>query len=71
MTSCCIIAATNTHVDFWNKLVEDMNPRDIWILKSEHKFGSIDDPCNILSSMMTEKVLNKFSNTSCTRTEDR
>ncbi len=63
MTSCCIIAATNTRVDFWNKLVQDMNPRDAWILKSEDKFGSIDDPYNILSSMMTENVLNKFSNT--------
>jgi hypothetical protein len=63
MTSCCIIAATNTRVDFWNKLVQDMNPRDVWILKSEDKFGSIDDPYNILSSMMTENVLNNFSNT--------
>ena len=35
MTSCCIVAATNDRVDHWNKLVQDMNPNNLWHLHLE------------------------------------
>jgi ATP-dependent DNA helicase PIF1 len=62
MTSCCIIAATNERVDFWNNLVQNMNPQQKWNLLSKDQFGEVDDPNGILSSMMTEDILNQFGN---------
>ena len=63
MTSCCIIAAKNNRVDHWNKLVQEMNPNNLWYLHSKDTFGEVDDPRGVLANMMTEDVLNKFGNT--------
>ena len=62
MTSCCIIAATNDRVDYWNNLVQQMNPNSVWKLQSKDTFGEVDDPHGILANMMTEDVLNQFGN---------
>ena len=62
MTSCCIIAATNERVDYWNNLVQNMNPNQKWNLLSQDQFGEVDDPHGILENMMTEDILNNFGN---------
>jgi hypothetical protein len=62
MTSCCIIAATNERVDYWNNLVQNMNSNHKWNLFSHDQFGEADDPHGILENMMTEDILNNFGN---------
>jgi hypothetical protein len=50
-------------MNHWNKLVQDMNPNNLWHLHSKDTFGEVDDPENFLANMMTADILNKFRNT--------
>jgi ATP-dependent DNA helicase PIF1 len=57
-----ILAIKNSRVDFWNTTMQDMNPNDSVQLKSFDYFTDVDDPNGHLASMLTEHVLNEYTN---------
>ena len=59
-----ILSITNSGVDQWNELVQNMNPNDEHLLSSEDSLSEVDDPKDILRSMLSEDVLNNFNNNS-------
>jgi ATP-dependent DNA helicase PIF1 len=60
MHTRAILAATNTVVDEWNSVIQEMNPHPAYILSSVDKVKDIDDPHGILQRMISESVLERF-----------
>ena len=58
----CILAISNERVDFLNEEVQKMNPRELTELKSHDQFSDVDDPHGTLQQLLTETVLNNFTN---------
>lgn len=58
-----ILAVTNERVDFWNTAIQAINPNTPQVLLSHDYFADVDDPNGILASMLTEAVLNSYTNT--------
>jgi hypothetical protein len=52
--------ATNKSVEEWNARVQDLNPSEPFVLKSNDRIMDMDDPNGYLKSMITEHVLNCF-----------
>ena len=60
-TTTFIYIALNSRVDFWNKEIQKLNPDPILhALYSKDTLCEVDDPHDILTSFLTEEVLNKF-----------
>jgi ATP-dependent DNA helicase PIF1 len=53
----------NERVDFWNKKIQDFNPNTPYTLLSHDYFSDVDDPNGNLKDMLTESVLNRYTNT--------
>jgi hypothetical protein len=58
--STTILAATNLLVDNWNNRIQALNTNRMYELKSDDKFGEVDDPYGHISSVITEEMLNRF-----------
>ena len=58
-----ILALTNERVDYWNKKIQDFNPNAPRTLLSHDYFSDVDDPNGILKDMLTETLLNSYTNT--------
>ena len=55
-----ILATTNKKVDYWNKMVGDLNPNPTHIQKSEDSFADLDDDYGYLRELINDKVLDKY-----------
>lgn len=55
-----ILVATNALGDEWNSLIQEKNTNEMHELLSSDKLADIDDPYNILASMLTPEVLNMY-----------
>jgi hypothetical protein len=70
MHSKTIIAATNRQIDDWNSIVQKLNPN--YADEQTHKclmsfsfdvlISAVDDPRDVISSMLTTEILNNFRN---------
>jgi nucleoside-triphosphatase THEP1 len=58
-----ILCITNERVDYWNKKIQDLNPNTPHTLLSHDYFSDVDDPNGNLQDMLTETVLNSYTNT--------
>ena len=58
-----ILAVTNERVDYWNEAIQAINPNAPHVLLSHDYFADVDDPNGYLASMLTESVLNSYTNT--------
>jgi hypothetical protein len=58
-----ILATKNERVDYWNQRIQKLNTNPAHELKSHDYFTDVDDPHGHLSSILTEDVLNAYSNT--------
>jgi ATP-dependent DNA helicase PIF1 len=58
-----ILAITNERVDYWNEKIQNLNPEPPFTLLSHDYFSDVDDPKGNLASMLTETVLNSYTNT--------
>jgi nucleoside-triphosphatase THEP1 len=63
LRSKTILAITNERVDYWNNKIQDLNPNEPRILRSHDYFSDVDDPHDNLKNMLTETVLNSYTNT--------
>ena len=59
-TVVSILAATNTSVNKWNTVIQDLNPNDVIELKSNDYFSECDDPHGILQRLLDHTALDKF-----------
>jgi len=57
----CILAVTNKQVDYWNTEVQKLNPNEKHTLYSYDTFHEVDDPHGYIQEMITEEIMNKFS----------
>jgi len=57
-----ILAITNERVDFWNKIIQDINPNTPHTLLSHDYFSDVDDENGNLRNMLTEHTLNSYTN---------
>jgi energy-coupling factor transporter ATP-binding protein EcfA2 len=62
--SSAILAATNQQVDQWNSIVQDMNPSQLFELKSKDSLCEVDDPHGHIERMLSNTVLNNFQHVS-------
>ena len=60
MHTKAILAATNTVVDEWNTVIQNLNSNIAYELCSIDKVKDIDDPHGILQRMISESVLERF-----------
>jgi len=60
MHTRAILAATNTVVDEWNTVIQNLNSNIAYELCSIDKVKDIDDPYGILQRMISESVLERF-----------
>lgn len=59
-----ILATTNKKVDYWNKIVGDLNPNRVYNKKSEDTFAELDDDYGYLRELINDKVLDKYQSPS-------
>ena len=57
-----VLAATNDRVDMWNSLIQSLNPKEAVSLRSHDFLCEVDDPRDVLSSMLSDDVLNRYNN---------
>ena len=55
-----VLATTNDFVNNWNTRIQELNVNEMHILKSNDKFGEVDDPHGHISSVITEEMMNRF-----------
>ena len=60
MHTRAILAATNTVVDEWNTVIQNLNSNIAYEMCSIDKVKDIDDPHGILQRMISESVLERF-----------
>jgi len=58
-----ILAVTNERVDYWNAKLQELNPNPMYRLVSHDTFADVDDPHGHLARLLTEDVLNGYTNT--------
>jgi hypothetical protein len=58
-----ILCITNERVDYWNKIIQEINPNTPYTLLSHDFFSDVDDPNDTLKNMLTESILNGYTNT--------
>jgi hypothetical protein len=56
-----IIASTNEIVDDWNKIVQNLNNNPSQQFVSHDYLCEVDDPRDVLKSMLTDDVLNRYT----------
>ena len=68
MHTTTILAATNKQIDDWNTIIQQMNPnysdeetQACKICFSSDVLNAVDDPRDIISSMLTTEILNRFN----------
>jgi hypothetical protein len=61
MKDSCILATTNESVDEWNSIVQNLNDNETNSLYSVDTFDEVDDPKHIIRGMITEDVMNRYS----------
>ena len=61
ITTNCILAVTNDQVDIWNKKIQDMNINTVTKLISVDSFVEVDDPHDYLKNMITDHVMNTYT----------
>ena len=61
ITANCILAVTNDQVDKWNKKIQNMNNNPVTKLISVDSFVEVDDPHDILKNMITDHVMNTYT----------
>jgi hypothetical protein len=64
MTSNCILAVTNKQVDTWNTNIQSLNHQTMRTLVSNDSFNEIDDPNDFIKGMITEEVMNAYTENS-------
>lgn len=62
-TKKAILAISNERVDHWNAIVQLLNVKPTREMSSHDSFSEVDDPHGFLADMLTETVLNEFTNT--------
>jgi PIF1-like helicase len=55
-----LLAMSNDRVNFWNGKLQELNPNQLHCLRSHDYFADVDDDNNILNSLLTDTILNKF-----------
>ena len=68
MHTTTILAATNKQIDNWNTIIQQMNPnyseeetQACKICFSSDVLNAVDDPRDVISSMLTTEILNRFN----------
>jgi ATP-dependent DNA helicase PIF1 len=61
MYKSVIIAATNEQVDIWNERIQNMNGSEMKEFHSRDYLCEVDDPRDVLKSMLTDDILNRYS----------
>ena len=57
-----ILSVFNERVDYWNNLIQQLNPKELFRFKSHDQFADVDDDKKILSNMLTSKTMNHITN---------
>lgn len=58
---CVIMAGTNARVDMWNARVQQLNINQLVELHSANELCQVDDPKDVLKNMLSDEVLNSFT----------
>ena len=64
MTSNCILAVTNLQVHKWNTKIQSLNDQSMRTLVSNDSFTEIDDPKDFIKGIITEEVMNSYTDNS-------
>jgi hypothetical protein len=59
--SSTILAATNTQVEQWNNIVQQLNPKPTHICCSNDILSEVDDPHGYLKEMLTKTLMNQIN----------
>ena len=62
-----MLAATNDIVDKWNTLIQNLDPEETVSLRSHDFLCEVGDPRGLLSSMLSDDVLNRYDTTEVPR----
>jgi hypothetical protein len=60
MSHVAIIASLNQEVDAWNTKIQKLNPNEIVSLKSRDCLADVDDPRDVLKSLLSVDLLNCY-----------
>ena len=64
MTSSAVIVGTNKLVSWWNNKIQNLNTNDERLFLSKDSLADIDDDNNIISGMLSTRLLNSKNHAS-------